>query len=320
MVIVVLIVVIALLVHGCQVSQTKSSLEDYTGQVYSIIGRSNATGKQLFSDLDGASNDNQIQTKLNDLHKAAGNQLNDAEDLSVPGAMAKAQQYVVQTLQQRADGVKLVAANIQQALNSSSSADGVRKIATGTSYMYSSDVIYKGYAAPAIASALNDSSIAVTSTTINSGQFVPDLGWLQQTFIAAKIGAQLPSSEVNNKPVPGGLYGHELDTVSVGGTALTEGITNTIPGSEAPKFQLNFTNSGDYTERDVVCKVKLTGANTVSATSTVAQTLSKQAASCTVQLPKSVTGTYTVVADVEKVPGETNTSNNSQTFTIDFTG
>lgn len=320
-VVVVIVVVIALLVHGCQVSQGKSSLEDYSSEVYTLIGNSNDhVGKPLFSDLQSGQSASALQNDLNTLNGRAKQQLSDAEGLSVPGSMANAQQYVVQTLQQRSDGVQKITNNIQQALNSSTSEDGVRAIATAMSFLYSSDVIYKGYAAPAIARALHGSSLTVDSSTINAGQFVPDLGWLDQTFIASKIGAHLPSSEVN-KTVPGGIYGHELTSVSVGGTTMTPGETNTLPASPAPKFQLNVLNSGNYNEHDVTCKVTVTPGGLKPATSTIAETFHGQTSTCTVALPKALSpGTYNVTAEVEKVPGEKNLDNNKQTFAVDFTG
>jgi len=120
--------------------------------------------------------------------------------------------------------------------------------------------------------------------------------------------------------VPGGLYGHKLNSVSVGGTTLVAGETNTVAATPAPTFSLNFTNAGDYTEYDVTCKVTISGLND-SATSTIAQTTAGETTSCSVQLPKPPTaGTYNVTTEVEKVPGETNTSNNKATYAVTFTG
>ncbi len=317
---VVIVVVIALLVHGCQVSATKSSLEDYSSNVYTLIGNSDADGKKLFNALESGQSSTNMQVTVNGLHADAEKQLQTAENLSVPGAMARAQTYVVLTLRQRYDGLGIIIKNIQKALSGNTGEDGVRAIAQGTAYLYSSDVVYKGYAAPALASGLRGSSIGVSATTINPGQYVSDLGWVQQQFIAAKIGAKLSSNEANGTTVPGGLYGHTLNSVSVGGTTLVAGATNTIAANPAPSFTLSITNGGHYTEHDVTCKVSIKGLND-SATSTIAQTTEGQTTTCSVQLPKPPTaGTWQVTAQVEKVPGETNVANNTLTFPVDFTG
>ena len=56
------------------------------------------------------------------------------------------------------------------------------------------------------------------------------------------------------KPTPGPAR-HSLDSVSVGGTTLQTGSTNTISGQPPPTFQLNFTNSGTRHRDNVSCKV-----------------------------------------------------------------
>ncbi len=320
MTVVVIVVVIALLVHGCSVSANKSSLETYSSNVYTLIADSDTNGKKLFSVLASSSSATNRQAELYALHNTAQNQLKQAERSSVPGAMSRAQSYLVLTLQERADGIRLIAQNFQSALGSSNGTEGVRKIAQGMAYLYSSDVVYKGYAAPSISGGLHGSSVPVSATTINPGQIMTDLGWVQQKFIASKIGAKLPSKVVNAAPVPGGLYGHTLNSVSVGGTDLIAGQTNTLAASPAPTFVLSVTNGGDYNELDVTCKVSIKGLND-SATATIAETTAGGTTTCSVQLPKPPsTGTWDVTAQVEKVPGEKNLANNKLTFPVDFTG
>ena len=52
---------------------------------------------------------------------------------------------------------------------------------------------------------------------------------------------------------------------------------------------------------------------------TIPQTTAGQTTTCSVPLKTPpAAGTYTVKATVEKVPGEKNTSNNSQSYTVTF--
>jgi hypothetical protein len=318
-VVVVLIIIIVLLVNSCSVSANKNSLTGYAGNVYSIIGNSDTLATTMFADLDSGQGQSALQTDLNDFHIKAQQQLQAAERLSVPGSMARAQTNVVQALRERYDGIGIITNNLATALSSKTASDGVRKIAQGMAYLYASDVEYKGYAAPAIASALHGASLPVTGK-INSGQFVPDLGWLQQKFIATKIGAQLSPAEANQKPVPGGLYGHQLTSVSVNGTTLVAGgAINTIPASPAPTFVLSLTNGGHYNEFDVGCQVSIKNLSDTG-THTIPETTAGESTTCSVTLPKPpTTGTWQVVATIKKVPGETNVSNNTATYTVNFT-
>jgi hypothetical protein len=115
-----------------------------------------------------------------------------------------------------------------------------------------------------------------------------------------------------------GLHGHKLNSVSVDGTTLQTGSTNTIPARPAPTFTLNFTNSGTNTETNVTCEVSVTGTG-VTGQAVVAQTTAGETTTCNVTLKSAPpTGTYTVKATIEKVPGEKNLANNSLSFPVTF--
>jgi hypothetical protein len=324
-VIVVVVIAMALLIHGCQVSQTKNSLKNYNADVDSLITASDTNGAAMFAELEsGALNANTVgalQTKLNIAAGNARSQLARAQSYSAPGAMSSAQASLVQVMQLRYQGISQVAKHIQASASKSTSKDGVYDISVGTSMLFSSDVFYKTFVAPDIAKALNSAGIPIGGTTgaqINPGQIVNDLGWLQSTFISEKIGAQLSTTAANANNTAPGLHGHALNFVSVGTTQLNPAGTNTIPASPAPTFTLNLTNGGDYDEYQVGCKVSVKGLSDTG-TATIPKTLKGQTTSCSVTLPSPPTpGTYAVTARVLKVPGETNLANNVITYTITF--
>jgi len=147
-------------------------------------------------------------------------------------------------------------------MNSSTAVDDLKQISGGTSMLYASDVIYKTAVGTAIAAALNAAGLPIGGTsgaTINSGQVVPDLGWLNYRTVGLWLDASLPSKVVNSDAP--GLHGHTLNSVTVAGTPLTTAGVNTIPVSKtAPTFVLSVTNGGNFDEFDVVCKVSIKGA------------------------------------------------------------
>ncbi len=323
-----IIIVIALLVNGCQSSAGKTSLENYNADVSQLITASDTNGAQVFSDLEsGGLNSSGIQALSNKLDNAAANartQLRHAENLSVPGAMASAQSGLVLVMQLRSQGISQIAGNIQKAADERTSKDGVYDISVGTSQLYSSDVIYKTMVTTDIAKALNGADVAVGTTAgdqqINPGQIVPDLGWLQFTFIATRTGAQLSTAQANANNAGSGTHGHELNFVTVNGTELASGgAANTVPANPAPTFVLNLTNSGENNEFQVECKISIKGLRSDTGTAKLAETTKGQTTTCSVPLPASPpAGQYTVTAQVMKVPGETNTSNNVLTYSITF--
>jgi archaellum component FlaF (FlaF/FlaG flagellin family) len=104
----------------------------------------------------------------------------------------------------------------------------------------------------------------------------------------------------------------------VAGTTLTPGASATLPASPPATFTLNFTNTGQNQETNVVCKVTVSG-TPVSGQTVVPQTTPGQQTSCNVPLSTAPpTGTDTVTATIERVPGELSVQRNSQSFQITF--
>ncbi|HEY5188062.1 MAG TPA: hypothetical protein VII87_03430 [Solirubrobacteraceae bacterium] len=318
----VVVILIALGVHSCQVSAANSALKDYTNNVSSLIQTSDGTGSQLFTALSNGASSSTATSLNNTINKILGDansQLTHAQGLSVPDQLKGAQQYFVLAMRLRADGIQTIASEIQPALGTSTSKDAIAAIAGAMARFYSSDVIYKDYTATAIAGALHDASIAVGANgqSIASGQFVPDVEWVTPTFIASELHVSLPGPHRSGKIAPG-LHGHSLDSVNVGGTQLQTGSTNPITASPPPTFTLNFTNGGTNNETDVHCQVSVSGTG-VSGEKIVPETVAGQHASCQVTLRSSpAAGTQTVVATIQPVAGEKNTSNNSLSFPVTF--
>ncbi len=318
----VVVVLIALGVHSCQVSARNSALKNYSNDVASLIAQSNTTGKRLFGILSSgisSSNVTNAQNSINQTLSSALNQLNAAKGLSVPDQAKTAQRNLVFALQMRYDAIKNIASQIQPAVGNQASKDAVDQIAAGMAVLYASDVVYKNYTTTAIASALHGAGIAVGGANgqqIAAGQFVPNYQWVTPSFIASELHVTLPASS-GGKIAPG-LHGHELNSVTVSGTTLQTGSANTIPASPAPTFTLNFTNSGTNNETNVVCKVSVSGTN-VSGHTTVPETFAGKSATCNVKLSSTpATGTATVVATIEPVPGEKHISNNTLSFPVTF--
>jgi hypothetical protein len=322
-VVVVLVVAAALLIHGCQVSQTNDSLKTYASTVNSQIGASNGNGQYVFNKLKSGESTGNITDLANQLASALGTartELTEAEDLSAPSQMSSAQQSFVDTMKLRYNGISQIANNIQGAMASGTAVDGVNAIATGTSMLYASDVVYKTSVGTGIAAALNAAGLPIGGTTgasINAGQVVPDLGWLNPTTVAIWLAAPVPSKEVNGDQP--GLHGHSLNSVSVGSTVLDPSGTNTIPDTSAPTFTLSLTNGGLYNEIDVKCRVWIVGGND-SQTVTIPETFSHQATTCDVTLPTApAAGTpWLLKAEVLPVRGEKNIANNTLSYTVDF--
>jgi hypothetical protein len=320
-VLVVLFILVVLGVHSCQVSARKSALQDYNANVVAVAQQSNATGRTFFSVLTASGNAHSKQTSLNQARVSADQELSKAKGFSVPDQAKTAQTNLVLALTMRRDALRDVAQNIQPALASSTSKDAVATIATEMARLYASDVLYKDYTLPAVLGALKSAGVAVTgpnAAQVEPGQFLPDIRWMTPTFVAAQLHATSATTGTtsNKKPAPG-PHGHRLISVTVNGTTLTSGASATVSASPPPTFTLNFQNTGQSQETNVVCQVTVTSG--VSGQTVVPQTTPGQQTSCNVPLSTAPpSGTYTVTARIERVPGEVSVTRNSQTFQITF--
>ncbi len=317
--IVIFIVVVLLLVHGCQVSAQNSALRNYNNSVATVMQQSDQTGAQLFRELSSNASPTTLQSQVAETAANAQTQLKTAQGFSVPSAMQKAQQNVLLSLQMRHDGIQKIISEVEPALAGSARQAAVTAIAAQMARFYASDVVYSDYATPEIASALHAAGIAVgppDGVTIYSGQFVPSLQWLTPSFVASQLHVALPSTSTGK--IAPGVHGHQLNSVSVGGTTLQTGSTNTIPASPPATFTLNFTNTGQNTETNVILKVTVSGTS-VSGQTTVPQTTAGQTLTTNVTLTSAPpAGSYQVTATVAPVPGEKNVANNSLTFPVTF--
>jgi len=319
----VVVILVALGVHSCQVSARNGALKDYTNSVSSLVQRSASTGTNLFHILGSgasASSAASLQNQINQARSDAAGELSTARGLSVPDETRGAQSDVVLAMRMRVDGITTIASEIQPALGTSTSKDAVSAIAAAMARFYASDVLYKLYAAPAIAGALHGAGIAVgdpNGQPISGRQFVPDVRWMEPIYIAGKLHVSLSGGSGHGKATPG-LHGHKLNSVSVAGTTLQTASSNTLTASPAPTLTLNYSNGGNTNESNVICKVTVTGTS-VSGQTTIPQTTAGQDGTCTVTLSSSPsTGTQTMVATIEPVPGEKNTANNSLSFPVTF--
>jgi hypothetical protein len=316
----VVIVLMAIGIHACQVSQRNSALKDYNSQVYSLIASSDQTGAQLFHQLQSHRGDaTALYTQIGETLTAAQSQLNQALAMNVPGEMQSAHDKLVLALTMRRDGIRLIGSQIQRALGTLDRQAAIKQLAAANATFYASDVVYKAYSVPEMVAALHAAGIPVGGLggeAIQGGQFLGDLGWLQQSFIASKLRVSLP----RGSQATSGLHGHSLNSVSVGGSQLVQGATNYVPSTPAPTFTLSLTNGGHYNEYHVECKVSVVGLGDLG-TAQIAETTAGQTTTCQVTLPTSPpASTYNVTAEVVPVPGETNTANNYLTFPVKFTG
>ena len=322
---IVLLILIVLGVNGCLNSRKDNALKDYNRNVTAVIDDSDgAVGKPFFQLIaQGARNSQDLQVQVNQLRLAADQDVKRAKGFDVPGDMAAAQRNLELVLNFRDEGLKKIADLIPSALGrGQTSQNAIKRMAGEMQLFLASDVVHSQRVAPLIRDALKKNDI--TGQTIAGSQFLPDVAWLSPATISERLGRGATGTTGTGQTAPG-LHGHGLLSTTVGDKVLqpkATGAVSTVPASANVAFTVKFANQGDNDERNVKVSIRVSGGGkNITQTKTIGQTKSKTESTVSIplgQAPPAGVGTTVTVA-VEKVPGETNLTNNRSQYSVIFT-
>jgi hypothetical protein len=324
----VLIVVLLLLavgVHSCQVSQRKNGLRDYNHQVTSIATESGQTGNEFFKLLGQNSNQSpqDLQTAISGYRVQADQQLKQAQGLSTPDQMKAAQQSLLIALEFRRDGLGYIAQRIRTALGDQGEAAdaAINQIAAQMQAFNASDVLYQGRVVPFVHKALADNDVA---GQLPPSRFMTDIAWMSPPFVASKLGQQLTSGNSRQgQPTGPGLHGTGLQSTAYGNTTLQPGTANHLTYQAGQAFTVTFTNQGDNDEFDIKVTVTITpasGGKAITLTRTVPKVAKGETAHANIALDRTppIGAAVTVHVNVAPVPGEKKTDNNKADYPAIF--
>jgi len=322
-----LLIVILLVVgiKGCLNSAKKRSLRDYNRDVSSLVQESDdQVSKPFFEAMSGsgaASGDSvNLATQVNQLKIVAEDLVKRAQKLNTPDDMKPAQSNLLQVLEFRSEALQKIADKIPTAQSTgNASGTAVAQITGQMMKFLASDVIYSQRVAPYIKKALDDNDI--TGQTIAQSQFLPSIDWLNEEEVATRLGAQAPAGAKKRGPPAPGSHGHGLTSTSVNGTELTTDSANHITASPNLTFTVNFENQAENDETNVGVQVEITGAGApIKATATVPSTTAGSSATAEVPLRRTppINKPVEIKVTVQPVPGEADSSNNTQTYPAIF--
>lgn len=314
---VVVLIVIVLLVNGCLKRGKQQALEKYNSEVGKIGGESQSqVSRPLFATLAGAAGKSALEVgqRIDEYRLSAQQQAEQAQKLSVPGAMTGAQRNFLLVLDLRKEGLQKVANLVRTALGGRSQ-QATSSIAGAMELFLASDVIYSQRVTPLIQQELASGGVSGQST--QPSRFLPNLGWLQTSTVQAKLTGQTPSGGA----VTPGTHGHSLKGVSVGTTTLEPApAINHISGGANPTFTVMVENAGSNPEANVKVDVSVT---TEGRTLSASHVINKTEPGSTTNVDIPVTGVTLgaasrVSVDIAPVPGETNVENNKGSYTVIF--
>jgi hypothetical protein len=328
---VVILLLLFFLVRACNNTRQENALRDYNRQVSGLATASEQTGDQFFKQIDAAA-----QTSPAELYQSilgykgeADNTLKQAQELSVPGDMANAQQSLLILLELRRDGLASIAEQIRNALgDEGDSADAaIEGIAGNMRAFDASDVLYDRRVIPFIKAGFSDAGIG--GQTIAASRFLKEISWVSPPYVASRLGQQLSSDAGSgngsddgardpNEPTGPGLHGTGLDATSYGSVTLQPGTSNRLTYVEGQPFTVAFTNQGENDEFNVkvTLRIRPQSGNAITLNKTVPQIA--QGEKATVELPLNRQPPFgaavTIEVEVAKVPGEKTSDNNKSSY------
>jgi hypothetical protein len=319
-----IVVVVGLVfwVGSCQGKSKHDEYASYARQVQAISSADKKLGVEFGNELISPGlKASDLETKLAGYAQQERQELAQAQQIRAPGPLRATHQRLLDAIQLRYQGLAGLGNALAAAGSSKNSSDTVTALTAQGQLLTSSDVVWEHlYRQPATDTLQQQ---GVTGVVIPKSQFLsnPDLvsarafTILQQRLSGATTGG-----------TPSGKHGDGLVGVHVSpqGSDLSTSTATTIKVSADLDFRVTAENSGDFPEVNVPVTLTIdAGGKPIVRTEhiTAIQPTEQTTVDFTnFDLPPSAFGQRaTITVKVGKVPGETNLSNNSATYTVFFT-
>jgi hypothetical protein len=311
-------------VGACQGKSTHDQYASYATRVRTVAASSNALGREFAAKLGSSVlKQSDLESSLQQYAQQEQQEYDQAQQIHPPGPLRQIHQRLVDAIELRAKGLAalgdVVAAwNPKSTSSTNASIDG---LAAQAELLTASDVVWEQlYRVPATQQLKTE---GITGVVVPKSAFVPNT----ELVSARSFGVLLDHLKgASTGGTPSGLHGSALVSVvaNPGATALSTSTATTVKVSAELAFAATLEDSGNFQENGVVVHLTITaGSTTIKRTQTIQTIASKTQQTVSfgnLQLPASAFGNRaTVKVDVAPVPGETNVSNNTATYTVFFT-
>jgi len=321
-----IVLVFALLIASCAGESKHSRYGKYMDRVAAIAGQSNTDGRQTVTVLTTPGlSVAAIRRKLDTIASAEQQNVLAAQKLSPPGRLRMEHGNLIQALQLRVSGLT----GLAKAFAAKGKTDTEANDLSQQAYrLLASDVIWADLFQAPSENLLEQQG--VRQVTVPASKFLSQPDLIITSHAMAQILTRISGGGAGNA-TPSGLHGTNIVSTSAlpngtSGTSevLTEGTLNTVTTSSSLVFQVTIHNGGDSQEVQipVTLKIDRPAAQGGPITKTEKVELIDPGTDQTVtfsdlgQVPFA--SQTTVSVDVAKVPGETNTANNSASYQVIF--
>jgi len=303
-------------VKGCLSARAHQALEDYGRNVATIVDSSNQSSKAFFGLLEDPKSTSTTdytaqvaadRTSMESLYQRV-------QSLSTPDEMSDAQKDLEQSFRLRSNALTTFSDKLPTALGKEGRDKALSAMTKAMQTLYASDVLYSRYAKPEIEGVYVDQNI---DQPIPEGNFIPDFPgthWLDQTSVESALSLV---SGATTTATPG-VHGLGLISVAANGTTLSPDSTATVSDNGKPELTIEVQNQGDQTESGVTVQVAVNGGSPTEGT--ISEIGPGETQSTTIPLTPAPTGSTQLDVEARAVPGEQVTTNNKNSYTVNFQG
>ncbi len=304
---------------GCLDARKNRGLESYANNVTQIVNETNALGKSFFGRLGdpGELSVTEFTSEIQSDRSAMDGFLSRVEKLDTPGDMEAAQDSLTLVYQLRAGAMNSIADSMSTALGDEGADRARRQIAAQMEVLSAADVLYNRVTRHQVDNTIT--SNGANSPALPRSTFLENPGdWITVEAIDDALGGVSGTTSTED-PDDNLSHGTGIDpasSVTIGGTALSPDTTTTLPAGTEPSVEVTVQNQGEATENDVTVSVSVDGGSAIE--ESIPEIAAGATGTATILLTPAPTGQVTLEVSVDAVPGESITTNNEASYTVDF--
>jgi hypothetical protein len=313
-------VLLVVWVEGCTEEAKLDRNRTYLADIGAIGSASARLGQQVATTLTTPGlNEEDLDAKLGGYVQTAENQTQQAEDLDAPGPMVVPNAGAVEALRYRANGLRGLQAAFKGSVDETDASVAGQMLLDQTRRLLASDIIWTDSFQEPAKVVLDDEGIE--GLTVPSSEFITTDDLVSQSSLAA-IWQRIQGASTGGTPT--GLHGSGIAYVKAlpSGQLLSTTTETTIKVTDELKFEVGVEDTGE--SQEVRIKVTLTipkqpDSIVKTATIPIIDAGETKAVTFTVGALVPFGEQTSVKVDVDPVPGETNTTNNTAEYPVIFT-
>ncbi len=320
----ILIVVLLLLwVQSCQEDAKRDSYSTYMTSMKAVGDDSQRVGRELSDALTTQGiKPADLQKQLSNLVQQQELGTDRARKLDPPGPLLDSHEQAIEALTFRGDGLAGLAEAFRRTQGSKDAAAAGALLASQAERLLASDVVWDDLFKEPAVSVLRQEEI--------SGVEVPDSNFIQTPDLASTrsmvpIWERINGSAASGSTTgtPSGLHGTNIESVKVvpGGQTLSESAENTVEASTDLAFAVAVANGGDSQEVKIEVTLTIQQSPTPIVKKQTIDIINPEETKTVVfrDFPSVDFGERRVMRiDVDPVPGEAKTDNNSAEYPVIF--